>query len=1011
MLRKKSMILAVVVVAMLWGQGVCTVWGQESRSGSRGGISPQVICLDGQWLLAIDPDNVGREQQWFQQARPDAKSTPVPWIIQDIFPDYHGVVWYGRDFEAPVNPHEQGRYLLRFWLVDYQTEVWVNGQPVGGHEGADGVFVLDVTAAVKPGSTNHLAVRVLNPKDEPIDGITLQQTPHRNKTCAYKCGADYNHGGIEDSVELLVVPAIWIEEMFVRPDVKSGVMRIELNVLNTLAESSPGRLQFTIAPAASGETLLVSTVPQELAPGETTIITELKLENPRLWQLNDPYLYRVTARLRTGRSGSFDERSVRSGFREFRLEKGYFRLNGRRIFLRSSVTGNMAPVGTHIPPADTDWFRRDLINCKAMGFNAIRFYGLATRYQLDLCDEIGLMVYEEAYSSQHYENSPKMAERFDRSTSDMIRRDRNHPSVVIWGLLNETADSPQFRHAVETLSLVRSLDDSRVVLLSSGRFDFQLGIGSISNPGSLSWDFLLGAEEAGAAPTQSSEKSAYMVPAYIEKVGDAHVYPWVPHTAKEIEFLRTVGHDTKRVFITEYGICSAIDLVRVTRHYEQRGKESSGEGRFNRQALDKFLDDWQRWEMAECFSRPEDYFTEALAYTAHERLLGINAVRANPNLVGYNLTGTVDQGYSGEGIVTTFREPKGGMFDAIFDGLAPLRWCLFAEPVNLYKGTSIKLEAVLANEDVLRAGEYPVRLEVFGPDVARVFERSLTVKIPPAEGDRQLALALPVFSEQVTADWPAGKYRFVASFERGAAAAAGEAEFYVAEAGALPSVQTEVVLWGEDRELAAWLKAHEVKTRLFENTPQAAREVILVGNSVPAPGGVEVFHDLAARIARGSTAVFLVPTVFNYAGQPTSLAAIGKKGQLINLPNNVYHKDDWAKKHAIFAGLPAGGFLDYTFYRELISNVGWSRADAPAETVAASIYAFTGYSSGVVISVDNLGAGRFVLNALRVRENLGKAPAAERLLLNMLRYAETEAGQPLADLPADFDERLKAAGL
>ena len=105
-----------------------------------------------------------------------------------------------------------------------------------------------------------------------------------------------------------------------------------------------------------------------------------------------------------------DEYSVRCGFRDFRFENGYFRLNGRRIFLKCSHTGNHCPIGLQLPH-DPDLLRRDLHNVKVMGFNAIRYIaGVATRYQLDLCDEIGLLVYEEPYANWCLENSPKMAE-------------------------------------------------------------------------------------------------------------------------------------------------------------------------------------------------------------------------------------------------------------------------------------------------------------------------------------------------------------------------------------------------------------------------------------------------------------------------------------------------------------------------------------------------------------------------------------------------------------------------
>ena len=107
-----------------------------------------------------------------------------------------------------------------------------------------------------------------------------------------------------------------------------------------------------------------------------------------------------------------------------------------------------------------------------MGFNAVRFiWGGATPRQLDYCDEIGLLVYEESYASAPIADCPKMVERFDADVSELIRRDRNHPSVVIWGLLNEAPDGPAFRHAVAMLPLVRSLDATRMVLLNSGRYD------------------------------------------------------------------------------------------------------------------------------------------------------------------------------------------------------------------------------------------------------------------------------------------------------------------------------------------------------------------------------------------------------------------------------------------------------------------------------------------------------------------------------------------------------------
>ncbi|MBV5332404.1 glycoside hydrolase family 2, partial [bacterium] len=144
--------------ALSLSMAVATAFAQGGQTATA------VLSLDGTWSLALDPANVGREQKWFEKAQVEgAKPAQVPWIIQEAFPECHGVVWYAREFDAPLNPHPGGRCLLRFWQVDYLADVWVNGKNVGGHEGGETPFVLDVTDAVKPGGKNRLTVRVLNP--------------------------------------------------------------------------------------------------------------------------------------------------------------------------------------------------------------------------------------------------------------------------------------------------------------------------------------------------------------------------------------------------------------------------------------------------------------------------------------------------------------------------------------------------------------------------------------------------------------------------------------------------------------------------------------------------------------------------------------------------------------------------------------------------------------------------------------------------------------------------------
>jgi hypothetical protein len=508
-------------------------------------------------------------------------------------------------------------------------------------------------------------------------------------------------------------------------------------------------------------------------------------------------------------------------------------------------------------------------------------------------------------------------------------------------------------------------------------------IGSISNPGSTAWE---------------------------NNLADEHPYQNVPHTAEIIHTLRTLGGNGKPVWLSEYGVGSAVDLMRVVNGYEQAGKPNAEDAKLYRTWRDQFLADWQQYRLANVFGRPEDFFTQSMARMASQRLLGLNAIRSNPNVVGYSLTGTLDQGMTGEGVWTTFRELKPGAADALFDGWAPLRWCLFVEPVNIYRGGSVKLEAVLANEDVLAPGDYSVRLQVIGPNLTRAFDQQITVKIPDPAGKAEPPMVQPVFTKDIVIDGPPGDWRFLATFEKGAAAAGEEAKFFVdVPSEQMPKVDGEIVLMGSDPELAGWLTKHGIRNRVYAPGAQSGREVILASGT-PSDDASVVFPDLARRIARGSTVIFLTTATYARGDQTTGWLPLKNKGRLDRIARWLYHSDEWAERHPIFEGLPAGGLMDYTCYRELIPDVVLAGLDPVAQPVAGGINASYGYQSGLMVAVCKLGAGEFILNTLLIRENLGKVPQSERLLRNMLRFAARDAARPPADLPANFDEQLKAMG-
>ncbi|MDD4869018.1 MAG: glycoside hydrolase family 2 TIM barrel-domain containing protein [Kiritimatiellae bacterium] len=979
----------------------------------------QTITLNGSdWRLATDPDNKGRDEKWFEVPRKEAKPTPVPWVIQNIFPGYHGVAWYWREFKAPANPHQNGRYLLRFGAVDYLAEVWVNGQPVGGHEGGETPFTLDVTKAVRAGKKNLLAVRVLNPREFGVVGhhslkYPLKQTPSGDKHDYVASNVMFNSGGIVESVEFLIVPPIYVTNLQVLPNWKTGEIQIRTSIHNAV---SPADIvsQFAVTFDKGRQTINTSTRTTRAENGDSVLETSLRVPDHRLWTIEDPFLYRVTANVQVAGSSSVDRPSVRCGFRDFRFENGYFRLNGKRIFLKGAYYLSYFPI-TYEMPHDPELIRRDVENIKKGGYNFVRITLRSSMPQmLELCDEVGLLILEEHYGAWQLEDSPAMKSRWNYSISEVVLRDRNHPSIVMWGLLNEMGAGPVFQHAVASLPMIRELDQSRMVVLNSGRFDHCADIGSMSNPGAISWE------------GKSSD------------LPDIHTYPMCPLSEGTINTLRTYGK-SGRAFLSEYGQCGTMDLPSELAQFKRLGQEHSDDARWYRRQMDLFMADWKRWRLDEIWKRPENYFADGHRNYARIKEPGETAFRSNPYLVAYSPTHLVADHHAGCGLMTLFREPKD---TSLFDGArlvnARLRWCLFATPNNVYRGSRVRFEAVLADEDTLQPGMYPVRVEVLGPNRKPLITREIQVRIEDSVEGRERPFAVPAFDEVISVDGAAGAYEFVTTMSSHKEIPGGRLTFHVDDPGAMPAMPREVMCWNGEAVLTNWLAERGVKAVAFDAS-LAGRQVIVVGAKLPVPGGAEAFGKLTRCIARGSVVVFLDHAIFADGKNAVRWLPVEHK-QLVGADwcGSYYRAERWVRHHPIFESLPAGGMMDYSFYSSLISNpiissfevtrAPWTEISEEIipssgelakpsllepkleEVVCGATRTSSNYISGMHIAIYKLGAGHFILNTLNIMPNLGRHPAAERLLRNILNYAAREIDKPLADLPADFDKQLETMG-
>lgn len=179
---------------------------------------------------------------------------------------------------------------------------------------------------------------------------------------------------------------------------------------------------------------------------------------------------------------------------------------GRRILLRCSHTGNFY-AGTNNQVSEPAMWMQDFNKAKATGFNTVRFIsGAALPDQLDYCDELGLMVYEEPYAGWLTENGPRAREVYEEDMLTMVKRDRSHACLTMFGTLNETQEVEPWGQfpiiAKDCLGAVRDLDETRLIIYSSGRFDGNSGVGSVANPFSREWECLWNGENKENGKTQ-----------------------------------------------------------------------------------------------------------------------------------------------------------------------------------------------------------------------------------------------------------------------------------------------------------------------------------------------------------------------------------------------------------------------------------------------------------------------------------------------------------------------------
>ena len=377
--------------------------------------------------------------------------------------DYAGVSWFSTKINVPAD-WKGKRVVLHFESVRLRAEVFVNEKLVGYDLMNGTPFAVDISSAVKYGADNNLAVRITDP-----DGNFLWIDFVNYSWNKYKIPPSHAFGGITGIVELEVTDKVYIDDVFVKNQSDITSIDAEISIKNRTNAYISGDVELKVTPwQKPDEVVYAQSIPVSDITNSQVINQKISIPGAKPWSPDSPSLYVLTV-IWSGKDGSKHTITKRFGFRWFEPKtvdgQRMFFLNGKRIVLRTSISWGFWPVNGIYPTPELA--RKQIQTAKDLGLNMLNFHrGIGQPLLLDLADEMGLLYYQEpgGYKTGKFGDftAEWNRERFIR----MMRRDRSHPSLIIYNMINEANEDPR-PHEYEDIKLFHSVDPTRVITFTS----------------------------------------------------------------------------------------------------------------------------------------------------------------------------------------------------------------------------------------------------------------------------------------------------------------------------------------------------------------------------------------------------------------------------------------------------------------------------------------------------------------------------------------------------------------
>jgi beta-galactosidase len=407
---------------------------------------------DGWRFAAIDAQ--GAEQPAFNDSTWRTLSVPHDWSNEGRVAETNpsgqgggfaptGIGWYRKVFALPETVAHRHSFIV-FDGVMANSDVWINGFHLGRRPYGYISFYYELTGHLRFGTKarNVLAVRYDN----------AQQPASRW----------YQGSGIYRPVRLVVTQNLHLEpwSVFVStPTITNAgaTVQVQSSVQNDSSKPMPTSVSITLI-APDGRSVAMQSMPMQTiaAQGTAKFSADIQVPQPKLWDLDHPSLYKALVQVKTG-STITDDDTQPFGIREFHFDADTgFWLNGRNFKIKGAALHiDGGAVGTAVPLAT---YERRLLELRVLGVNAIRTaHNPPSPEFLDLCDRLGFLVMDEMFDcwtvgKNPYDYHLYFNEWATRDLSDTVRRDRNHPSIILWSAGNEIHDTPQPELAKKILS-------------------------------------------------------------------------------------------------------------------------------------------------------------------------------------------------------------------------------------------------------------------------------------------------------------------------------------------------------------------------------------------------------------------------------------------------------------------------------------------------------------------------------------------------------------------------------